>query len=103
MAAKTSGRGSPPSALQVGRERGGAGRVVRGVEQQLAAVREAPHLEPARPVRARQPGLDRLGGHGNAARVELLEQAQRDRGVRSLMGAREADRHAVAIARARRG
>ena len=43
---------------QIGRERGGAGRVVRRIEQQLAAVREPAHLETAGPLGASQSCCD---------------------------------------------
>ena len=70
-------------AREIGRERRGAGRVVRGVEQQLAAVRPA-GAAPAGPAsrRSREPGDDRVGRHGDAARVEHLEQPHGDGRVR---------------------
>ena len=108
MAAKTSGRGSPPCARQVGRERGGAGRVVRGVEQQLAAVRAAA-ARSSRPGHcgSRQAGGDRAEPARRCrARRACSSRRTRDRGVAIADGApREADRvmRVERIARARRG
>ena len=81
MAANTSGRGSPPSRSEVGRERGGAGRVVRGVEQQLAAVGQPPDARagPAT-TRSRQAGRDRARAARRCpARSSMLEQRARRR------------------------
>ena len=75
MAANTSGRTAPPSVIEIGRERGGAGRVVRGVEQQLAAVGQPARFEPSRPLRIGEPGGDAMSRDANAVRVEHLRAA----------------------------
>ena len=66
---------SPACVLQVGRERRGAGRVVRGVEQQLAAVRRAGAIS-SRPGHrgCASPAAIARSRHGDAARVEQLQQ-----------------------------
>ena len=89
-----------PSACQIGRERGGAGRVVRGVEQQLAAVGAAA-ARSSRPGHSgcASPAAIALSRHRNAARVEALRAARRRR-RRSRADARL--RRPIATARRRR-
>ena len=99
IAANTSGALSPPRRSQIGRERGGAGRVVRRVEQHSRPSASRRSVEPPRPRRvgerrARWPRR----GTANAVRVEQLEQPDGDDRVADLMRARQADRDVAVIA-----
>ena len=91
----------PAIGPQIGRERGGAGRVVGGVEQQLAPIGEPTRFKPSWPLRIGEPGSDRMSWDANAVRIEDLEQTNRDRRVRLLMRTREANREVSAIRRRR--
>ena len=83
-------------ALEIGRERGRAGRVVRGVEQHLAAVRQTRQLEASGPVGLREAVRDRRRAERRSpARSSDLEQPDGDGRVRRLMGSRQADRESL--------
>ena len=91
--ARTPAAAVRPPAREIGRQRRRAGRVVRGVEQHLAAVRQASAFEPPRPRDvARADSTVGAGGHGDAACVEHLEHSHRDDRVVDLMAPRSAER-----------
>ena len=99
IAANTSGRRSPMP-LQIRRERRGAGRVVGGVEQHLAAIGQAPRVRAVPATNVRE-ARRRWRRHGDRRRVEQLEHPHGDDGVVDLMRAGERER-AIAVVAHRR-
>ena len=83
---------------KVGRKCRRAGRIVRRIQDQLAAVGQRPVLEPSRPRDIRQAVDDGRRADRHAETLERFEHAHRDPGVAGLMGSAKAEANRTVLA-----